>query len=343
MTKSQGSGRLTQAEIGRRLGVSQTLVGYALNGSGRISTELRDRIVAEAKRLGYTPNKAARALKSGRSHLVAVCLPQGMPPFFGLILEELQRLAELDGYDLVTTSGRMPQFSQWPLDGVLVFDNAPSTAGQLQSAVVPEGKPSVPTVVFGHRLYLLEESPLYSQIDYVGFDLLDASREAVRGLIAMGCQKLAFMAADVIINAYEPRQRAFLEIIEEAGIEGIEIQVPFSATLRQESKRVLLESLQSGVQFDGLFCGNDDVALGALRALHSAGLRVPDDVKVIGCDGLPDTADAEPPLSTIVLPVKELCQEAWSTLLWRLQNPDEPLRREALNSRIIWRESAPAV
>jgi len=340
MRTSQSGGRLTQAEIGRRLGVSQTLVGYALNGSGRISAELRERIVAEAQRLGYTPNKAARALKSGRSQLVALCLPQGMPPFFGLILEELQRLAEIDGYDLVTTCGRMPQLSQWPLDGIMVFDNAPSTAGQLQSAVVTEGKPSIPTVVFGHRLYLLDEYPLYSQIDYVGFDLLEASREAVRGLVAMGCRKLVFMAADVILHAHEPRERAFFEVIEEAGIEGIEIKVPFSATLRQESKRVLLESIQNGVQFDGLFCGNDDVALGALRALRAAGLKVPEDVKVIGCDGLPDTADAEPPLSTIALPVQELCRRAWSTLLWRLQNPDEPLRREALDSRVIWRESA---
>jgi LacI family repressor for deo operon, udp, cdd, tsx, nupC, and nupG len=337
MKKSTGARRPTQAEIGRRLGVSQTLVGYALNGSGRVSKALREQIIAEAKLLGYTPNKAARALKSGQSQLVVLCLPQGISPFFGLILVELQRLAEKDGYDLVTTSGRLSQISQWPLDGVLVYDDVSLKTEQLKAA---QGKHTMPIVAFGHLLHQAARSPFYSKIDYVGIELFDTSRKAVHSLVALGCRKLAFVAAQSIANPEDPRQRAFFEVVEECGIEGTLILVPDSQNLRQESKRVVAKALEQGSQFDGLFCGNDDVALGALRALRGAGLGVPSDVKVIGCDGLPDTSDAETPLSTIALPVEELCQEAWNTLMWRLNNPLEAPRHVALSTNIIWRESA---
>jgi LacI family transcriptional regulator len=340
--QQKSRGRVTQREIGQQLGVSQTLVGYALNGNGRISPELRERIVSEAQKLGYRPNKAARALRSGRSQLVALWLPPGASPFFGLVLDQFQRLAERDGYDLVTTSGRTLQLSQWPLDGILLHDDVlvQVEQGQRPGLVRRPEEAVTPRVAFGHQLHRVHhlEGTVWS--DYIAVELFDVACQAVESLIKAGCQKLAFIGAQSISEASEPRLRAFREVIRKTGVDGVQIVVPDSPTLRQESKRVLEAHLRCGTQFDGLFCGNDDVALGALRALRAHQLQVPHDVRVIGCDGLPDGADAEPPLSTIALPLEELCDRAWQTLLWRIENPDAPTRREMLAANLLWRESA---
>lgn len=323
------------------MGVSQTLVGYALNGNGRISPELRERIVREAKKLGYVPNKAARALRSGKSQLVALWLPPGAAPFFGLVLDQFQRLAERDGYDLVTTSGRTLQLSQWPLDGILLHDDVlvRCDAALRQNLVRQPGEVMTPRVAFGHQWHRAQQLSDVVWSDYIAVELFEVACQAVQALIDAGCQKLAFVGAQSISEASEPRLRAFREVIRRTGADGVQIVVPDSPTLRQESNRVLAAHLRCGTQFDGIFCGNDDVALGVLRALRAHHLKVPDDVKVMGCDGLPDGADAEPPLSTIALPLEHLCERAWQTLLWRIGHPDAPPSHETLAPHILWRES----
>jgi DNA-binding LacI/PurR family transcriptional regulator len=331
--------RVTQQQIAQRLGVSQTLVGYALNDKGRISDELKARILEEARRSGYQPNKAARALRSGRSKLVALCLPPYFSPFFGLVLIKLQQLAEDSGYDLMTTSGRTPQLAQWPLDGILFYDDSPVRTEEIHRTISGTGVGQTPFVAFGHQMDLATNQPAYKGVDYIGVDLYGASVRVVQSLIDSGCRRPAFAAAASISQPTEARLSAFRCVMRRAGLEGREIVVPDSATLRQETKNVLMPLLAEGIPFDGLFCGNDDVALGALRALRAQKIEVPSQVQVAGCDGLPDGAEAEPSLSTIRLPIEAMCTRAWETLLWRLETPEAPVHREVLQPEIVWRES----
>lgn len=341
--------RVTQKEIAQRLGVSQTLVGVALHGNGRIGAELKARIVAEAHELGYTPNAAARALRNCRSNLVALWLPQPLGVFDTQVLETLQALANRDGFHLLTAlSPRISSTDEkaknilsslpldaWPLDGVLALNSSPGMARAI--AHLSQVRPSLTMVAFGHRTLSPNEN-----FDYVEVSLAAAARQAVQHLVDKGCRRLAFMAAQSLFGDVEPRREAFHAICRENGLQGQEIVVPDSLTLRRASQDALSERLKNGPLFDGLFCGNDDVALGALRALSQAEIRVPDETRVIGCDDIIDSADTSPPLSTLVFPVQEMCEEVWKSFVRQLENTDgERIKtRTVLEAQLLLRQSA---
>jgi LacI family transcriptional regulator len=98
--------------------------------------------------------------------------------------------------------------------------------------------------------------------------------------------------------------------------------------------------LAGGGGVDALFCNNDDLALGAYRGLREAGLRVPDDVMLVGCDGIEDMQFLEQPLTTIAIPVEEMCALAWRFLRRRIENPDTPLQHALLQPTLVVRESS---
>ncbi len=342
-----GSGRLydpmavTQKEIARRLGVSQTLVGVALGGRGRIGAGARAQILEAAREMGYKPNRLARALKSGRSQMVALWLPRPLGDFDAQVLEALHAHAARDGFQLLSVlraregqeTGALP-LDEWPLDGVLALDSSANMTRSL--AELSRARPGLPLVAFGHRGPLRAASGDVLG-DYVALDLQGAATRAMEHLVELGCENLAFVAARSQFEAGEVRLEAFRRVCAATRRKGEEIQIADSTTLRRQTHALVSQRLAEGARTDGFFCGNDDVALGTLRALRRAGIAVPGEAKIIGCDDIADAADADPPLSTIALPVEAMAQSVWHTLRWRLVNPTAPPRMETLRATFVAR------
>lgn len=316
---------VTQEEIAQRLGVSQRLVSYALNGNGTISERTRQRVKKEARELGYFPNKAARALATGRSHLVALQVPQLASSHGIRVLAELQNLARRDDYALVLMSGENSHATQWPLDGVLVLD--PLT--EMPARVLAGNAPVVAMGCYAHLA-----AP---ETDYVALDLFRGARQAMQHLQAGGCRHIAYLASISLFRDEEPRYATFKKY---GGQNAELIGIGDSELPRRAGTQALREYIEQHGAPDGLFCGNDDTAIGAARALHSLNLRVPDDIKIVGCDGIPDALDREPSLSTIELPVEAMCRQAWQMLLRRLDNPQLAPQRETLPTKLIIRDSS---
>jgi len=326
---------ITQKAIADSVGVSRRAVAYALNGNGRVGPEMRTRILREAEKMGYSPNPAARALVTGRTNVIAVWTWSLTVPYYALVLQWLEHFIRDAGYEMMVRvikydpsqpGGARPM--AWPVDGVIALGTEAVAEGYLGSG--GGAKPAF--VAIG-----VTES-LESTLDRVSIDFSPASRAAVRHLADQGCRRIALMTTPHSCKAGSSRYDAYMEVIHDTN------HVPEIIRVDDESRSVCRATFVNYVKAqgapDGVFCHNDDVALGAYRAVYDLGLRVPEDVAIIGCDGIDDTLYLPSQLTTIEQPVAEVGQRAWELLQNRIANPDAPRRTVSLEAELRVRQSS---
>ena len=318
----------TQETIARRLGISRRSVSYALNGNGRVSEGMRLRVLELAEELNHQPNQAARTLATGRSHIVALRLPGLDSPYNMRVLATLQRLTEAAGYDLVVKDSYASRPSQWPLDGCIALDPMTHEQSERNSQGIPE-------VALG--CYAHQAAP---DADYIGCDLFSGAQQAFDHLWDAGCRRIAFFSEKSLIREGEPRLLTYRSRTGQHGVKAEEIILPSQVRFQFSSCQMLHGYIQEHGAPDGLLCLNDDVAMGACRALRKLGLDVPSQVKVVGCDGTAEAGDHEPPLSTVEFPYEEMCHRAWKALLNRIEHPDVEPQRSLLQPSFIIRASS---
>jgi DNA-binding LacI/PurR family transcriptional regulator len=320
---------ITIVDIANKLDISHATVSRVLNGRKKsyISERTYQRVLDTAMEMGYRPNRMARALATGTSYLVAVTLPNLSSPIYGQIINSLQTCMKRDGFDMIpATNEDSGSLCGWPVDGILAF------CGVERIALLPEdcGAASVPVV----RL-AWEGEPCG---DFVRIDLHQASRHAVEHLLQTGRKRVAYVVYDLQNVRGCSRRDAYVDVMSEAGLEPEIILLPDLA--RSTARRMVGEYVERNGSPDGLFCMNDDYAIGAYRALRDFGMRIPEDVGLVGCDGIEDTEYMDAPISTIVQPVEEMCELSWRFLCNRMADPEIPTQRAVLQSRLEIRGSS---
>jgi len=174
--------------------------------------------------------------------------------------------------------------------------------------------------------------------DLVAIDLYPGAMEAVKHLTARGGRRIAYMVSQSGSYASEVRYKAYTGVLQEAGLKPEYIVA--SSHLRSDACQAMLEHIHACGCPDGIFFFNDDMAIGAYRALCDLGIRVPDDVALVGCDNIEDTEYLEVRLSTIAQPLEEMCILAWQFLERRMNDPALPLQQQFLPAKLIIRESS---
>jgi LacI family transcriptional regulator len=175
-------------------------------------------------------------------------------------------------------------------------------------------------------------------MDTVGIDLAGGARAAVQHLLDVGCCRIAYVAERMPDAGGEARHDSYTRVVERAG-QPTEV-ILTGTQFRADVRRRLRDYLGEHGCPDGLFCTNDEVALGAYRALCDLGIRVPDDVALVGCDGIEDTEYLERPLTTIVQPVDQMCALAWQFLQRRIDDPSLPWQHALLAPQLVIRDSS---
>ncbi|MGC8783186.1 MAG: LacI family DNA-binding transcriptional regulator [Armatimonadota bacterium] len=325
--------RATIKDIAARVGVSATVVSQVLRGvqGAMVSTATRQRILDTARELGYRPNRQAQALVGGKTYTVAIWKHGLHSPFHAWVIHECAQQAYADGYEVIIrdfTSVR--EDTLWmhinDVDGILAHE-CPAHARMLLQQH-PHAR--LPIVSMG-AFYITE-------CDHVGIDLYPAAREAVQHLVGNGCRRIAYVAHDPDRSSGEPRYEAYRSVLQEAGIP-LEY-IALRDAPRAEARRLLREYFQQQGTPDGIFCHNDDAAITCLRAVYDTGARVPDDVALVGCDGIDETQYTFPELSTIVQPIEEMCQQAWRLFRQRLEQPGREIEGVILPARFVARGSS---
>ena len=322
---------MTIKEFASEIGVSPATVSRALNGHRDVSDDTRRLVQRRMVELGYQPNRAASALSSRRSGLVAIWSGNQLSAYHMKVIDGLRREAARDqcqvliDYDPAEADGPQPELAPgWPLDGVVVMG---THNFERRSGRVPGELPVV--AVDDHML---------PEVDTVGPNLLAGAREALSHLRDVGCRRIALLAPQWIVPETDSRWAAYHDAMREFGSRPLVLMADTNTS--EAARDGLLRGLARHPQPDGLFCFNDLMALGALSALHDTGLRVPEDVAVVGCDGLDETACWHPSLTTIALPYSELAALAWQCLRRRLDEPKAPPRQMLLQTALVVRDSS---
>lgn len=324
----------TLKDVATAAGVGQATASYVLNNSTKaFSPETRERVLQAARTLGYQPNIAARTLATQRSQTIALWIANAHAPFFAQVIYHLQRQARQGGYEVIIREmagdpGSLPagsQLSGWPVDGIIAFQGAAYVQAFLKANPVL-------------HLPLISIGEYHEQCsDFITIDLATGARDAVRHLLERG-RRVAFLVPAAAKRTGEARHDAYLEAMMEAGA------VPEYILTESKQRADVRQTLQSYIPGqgcpDGIFCYNDDMALGAYRGLCDLGLRIPKQVAIVGCDGIEDTEYLETPLSTIVQPVEEMCALAWQFLQKRMQEPDYISQQGIVTAELAIRASS---
>lgn len=325
-------------DVAALAGVSWKTVTNVVHGRNNVRPETEEKVRAAIDALGYRPNLVGRQLASGRTGVIALSIPEITQPYFaGLahaVIKESKRrgmIAIIDEsmqdakHELAALEGRLAQ----KVDGVIISTLALDDAQISQATLDP------PVVLLGERGH--------SDIaDHVGVDSITSSIAATEHLLDMGYRNLAFIGLDATgVGTGALRNQGFLRALEERGMNHNEQLTVISAEYSRESGYLAVDRLLTqGDPFDGLVCGSDMLAIGALRALHDHGISVPQEVGVIGWDGIPDGIFSIPSLSTIEPDTEALAQEALDILMARIEGHTEPSKYVNVQYRLLVRESS---
>ena len=323
---------VTQAQIAEKLGISRQLVTFALGGYPQVSKESRARILAAALEMGYRPNPHARAMLRKKTGIIALWIPDQISTHYSHVARELGRLVKQAGQELIISEVGAADMKQiWthvPFDGICAVDASNAVQLELKSLAAK----SVPVVSLG--------SYSSSVTDNVHVDMEAGTTQAMQHLIGSGFRRIAHATFVRKNIAGESRRIGYTNAMREAGLETEFIHYPLSERQRPVARQLIRDYVAAHGKPEAIFCHSDDAALGIYRGLCDAGIRVPADIALVGCDGIEDTEYLECPLTTLVQPVAEMCDAAWQFLQNRLAEPTTPIQQTILTPQLAIRASS---
>lgn len=337
--------QVTMRDIARDLGLSVVTVSKVLRNHSDISEATRARVLQRVKETRYQPNRAARSLATGRSFTIALVVPDLEHPFFGEIAKAIARRIRTRDYSLIVASSEEdPAIERREVEGLM--------ARQVDAIVLASVQTSADVPVF-QRLAELEIPCILVDRDfpelganYVGVDDAAVGRAATEHLIERGCRRIAHLRGPEVSTGIG-RLRGYRETLSRNGMEGSDEYVVELKGGDDRSEEHGYEGMQRllglKVPPDGVFCYNDEVAIGCLRAILGARLRVPDDIAVIGVDNIRFADLLRVPLSSIDQNSYQIGERA-ARLALKLIESRKPLRsaRIVLPIHLVARDSTRA-
>ncbi|MDR2996514.1 MAG: LacI family DNA-binding transcriptional regulator [Microbacterium sp.] len=301
--------RVSMAMVAARAGVSGQTVSRVANDSPKVDPETRSRVERAMAELGYRPNRAARALRTGRTHTLGLVAQTLATVGNSRMLQAVAESAASRGYALTVVTlgadgdiGRaFDRLHDQGVDGAVVLNEATALARDAASA--------------GLRLVVVD-SPPDDRFTIVGTDHAAGARAATEHLLAAGHEAVHHLAGPAGSYAASERERGWREALAAAGVEAPEIaRGDWSAASGHAQTARLTDAT-------AIFAANDQMALGALRALAETGRGVPEDVAVIGFDDVADAADYSPPLSTVRQDFDALGEQAVRALVAAIEGAE---------------------
>lgn len=302
----------TVHDVARHAGVSQPTVSLVLSGhpTARVAAATRERVHEAARQLGYRPNVVARGLQQHRSFALGVIVSDLRNPFSTEIVSGAERVAATEGYAVLlcdaherSVQAHLEELQSRLIDGVIVESSGATV--------------SLPSQPHPQNLVLIDEPS--ADVPTVLADIAGAGHLAARHLLDYGHRSIAFIGPAADLFRYRVMERAFVRELQEAG-------APIrSAWLRRADptavggESAMRELLTGRDHPTAVFCANDMIAIGALKACAARGVSVPGQVSIIGCDDIEMARLVVPELTTVALPARELGARAARLLIRRIE------------------------
>jgi DNA-binding LacI/PurR family transcriptional regulator len=335
----------TMSDVARLAGVSTKTVSNVINGHPYIRDTTRARVEEAIERLQYRVNVSARNLRSGRSRTIALAIPELTQPYFAELAQAVIDVAATSDLTVfVETTGGDPARELDIVSGKreIVTDGLIFSPQGIQPGDAGAITPGVPTVLLGERIF-------HSSYDHVTMANADAARAAVEHLLGLGRRRIVILGTDPdeqTVGTGPLRLGGALDAYRRAGIEpDRELLVGVRPWVRETGSRAIRRLLDERVPFDAVFALNDALALGALRGLLQAGVRVPDDVAVVGFDDTLDAEFATPTLTSVQPGRRRIAELAVDLLQRRIAGDRDPAEHDELVApfELVIRESTVGV
>jgi LacI family transcriptional regulator len=327
---------VTIKDVAREAGVSVATVSRVYNDSALVKEETRQRVQDVARRLGYSPNGAARSLITSKTSTIGVLLPDLHGEFFSELIRGIDQTAQRLGYHLLVSSSHDQageieaaiQSMRGRVDGLIVMSPNVGARDAVRhlSALFP--------------VVLLSSSAEEGALHTISIANRAGARAMVRHLIALGHRQIVIITGGQHNHDAVERLRGYRAALREAGIArraAWEVAGDFGERSGYAAAQKLLSTRPRPT---AIFASNDAMAIGAISALREAGVRVPDDIAVAGFDDIPMAAYLNPPLATVHVDIPALGERAVERLVEALRGEARRGEREELPTRVVARGSS---
>ncbi|MFC0226260.1 LacI family DNA-binding transcriptional regulator [Serratia aquatilis] len=308
---------ITMLDVSIRAGVSKATVSRVLNGTGQVKKSTRDAVFKAMDELGYRPNFLAQSLANKSSNSIGLVVSNFDGPYFGRLLRQAAKLIEASGKHLIVTDGH--DTPEGELQAVQLLADRRCDAIILYTRFMSEDalmtlldNLPVPVMVINRELPQARERCVFFEQKIAAFNVVDY-------LIRQGHREIASITGPIATPTAQARLAGYRQALEHHQIAFNDALVTNGDSSVQGGYHSCKALLAAGAPFSALFASNDDTAIGAMKALYQAGMRLPQDVSLFGFDDEPSAAYLHPALSTVYLPIDAMI-EAAITQAFRLIN-----------------------
>ncbi|MNS55275.1 HTH-type transcriptional regulator AscG [compost metagenome] len=294
----------TMLDVSLRAGVSKATVSRVLNGTGQVKESTRQQVFNAMEELGYRPNFLAQSLANQTSNSIGLVVSTFDGFYFGRLLQQASRQTETHGKQLIVTDGHdapereeqaVQMLADRQCDAIVLYTRYMSEKAIMKLI----NSVKMPLVVINRDVSLACDRCVF-------FEQQEAAFKAVDYLISQGHREIACITVPIHTPTGKARLMGYRQALEKHGIAWDDRRVKYGDAGMTRGYELCNELLSEKVPFTALFACNDDMALGSSKALHQAGLHIPQDISLFGFDDAPSAKWLEPALSTVYLPIDNM-------------------------------------
>lgn len=325
---------MTIKRIAKLANVSSATVSKVMNGKDEnISEPTRQRILKIIEEEGYIPNGVAKSLKVRKTKTIGIILPDVMNLFYSELVRGGEDMAEANGYSIIicNTDNKIEKelkylqiLQEKMVDGIVMTATESSGENTFERFKTP--------------LVLVDRDIDFgNKVGRIVVDNMEPAYEATKHLIAKGCKKIALISS---VNSNKPsvhRYKGYEKALLEAG-QAIDENLIYLDKFSIESGYEGTMKVLHDPQVDGIFCGNDLIAIGAIKAIKEKGKRIPEDIKIVGFDDIAISQYINPPLTTIKQPIYQMGREAVDMLVDIIEAREVEMKK-VLKAHLVERQS----
>lgn len=333
--------KTTIKDIANALQITPSAVSRALHNHPRISDKTKRAVRRKAEELGYQPNHLASALRSGRSNLVGIVVPRTNSYFFSSVVESIEEELNKVGYNVIITQSNesydkecrnIEALLQTQVDGIIASLANETITFEHYEKIKEKGIPLI--------LYDRGENDI--GVDYIGIDDYQSSHIVVDHLVEQGCERIAHIAGFSHTRIYKNRIRGYIDALLKHNLPIVESLLIESDLTIKDGREKTEELLKLPKLPDAIFASGDYAALGALQVLQEKGIRVPEDIALVGFSDEPFTKLITPSISTIYQHNRKIGKLVAQQFLLRVKDKDwkPELHKIILDAELIIRDSS---
>ena len=329
-------------EVARLAGVSIATVSRCINKPEKVTEKTRLKVQDAIYQTGYSPNTLAQSFRRGRTNIVMVVLPSVGDPFFSAVMRGIRVAARAKGYSVIFEDTQFNEMTDDELgamlvsnqvDGIILLASMSPFGNEILSA---KSRLSLPVVIGCETV-----SPELADFPSVHIDNIAAAKEATNYLISQGHQRIAMMCGQASSLLTKDREFGYRSAMKQAELpieDGWVIDGDLTIAGARKATRNLMNHINRPT---AIFCANDEMAIGCIHEIKSAGLQVPRDISIVGFDDIRYAEVTDPPLTTISQPADEIGERVMYRLCRRIDaNKDVSSGSEIVPHKLVIRQSA---